>query len=40
MDVDEDPSKKTVANGDDLAQYHLDDYDEDAKTTGRVFHLP
>jgi hypothetical protein len=38
MDVDEDPSKqqkKTVSSkGDDLAQYNLDDYDDNVKTTG------
>ncbi|KIM84807.1 hypothetical protein PILCRDRAFT_369772 [Piloderma croceum F 1598] len=35
MDVDEDPSKKTTASSkrDDLAQYNLDDYDDDVKTT-------
>ncbi|KAF7979157.1 hypothetical protein HWV62_43411 [Athelia sp. TMB] len=29
MDIDEDPSKKKAAKGDDLAEYNLDDYDED-----------
>jgi periodic tryptophan protein 1 len=36
MDVDEDPSKKKIASSkkDELAQYNLDDYDDDIKTTG------
>ena len=34
MDIDESPSKKPASKGDDLSQYNLDDYDDDAKTTG------
>lgn len=29
MDVDEKPPKKATVKGDDLAEYNLDDYDED-----------
>jgi len=33
MDVDDPPSSKKT-EGEDLSQYHLDDYDDDGKTTG------
>lgn len=35
MDIDENPSKKPSSKSDDLAEYNLDDYDEDeSKATG------
>ena len=36
MDVDDESSKKTASKGDDLSQYHLDDYDDDGKATGEA----
>lgn len=36
MDVDQDPAQKPVPKGEDLSQYNLDDYDDDAKTTGEI----
>jgi hypothetical protein len=36
MDVDEDPANNIASKGDDLSQYNLDEYDDDAKTTGRL----
>ena len=37
MDIDEDPSKKKVVKGDDLAEYNLDDYDEDESRVAGKF---
>jgi hypothetical protein len=35
MDVDEDLSRKTTQEGDDLSQYNLDEYDDEVKTAGK-----